>query len=565
MTRRYSLCCTRRVTLTIIVFSILALVTTPVTSWRSWRAGAGAAADSLAIGFPQFTLAKQSLDAGQILARRAQLGDGLGLSGRELKAQPEDLLGQLALPFVQFRRILIAQFLDSLGHQSAPARLTKRVRIGSLWAASSMASCAVARSTPAISNITRPGFTTATQRSGAPLPLPMRVSAGFLVNGLSGKMRIHSFPPRLMNRVMATREASICRSVIQAGSRAFRPYSPNERSLPRQAFPARRPRCCLRYFTFFGINIVFFPQTLWRIFRPRLYGHCLRFRLLDSALGNVFPLVNPALHANHAVGGVRLGRAVVNVGAQGLQRQPALQIPFLAGDFRAVQASGNADLDSLAAEAQRGIDGLAHGPAKGDALFELQRDRFGDERGIEFRPVHFLDVDMHFALGALLDFALELVDFRAFTSDDNAGARGEEANDQLVRGALDVDRADARRFQAVLQRFPQLHVFVQEVGVIAVGVPPRLPGLVVAESKSVWMCLLSQGVSPPLLLRRLSGRLFLSGEGLASFLDGSGHALLRFGFRRGRGDAVLRGDVMLGHSHDDVRRAALVAERAANR
>ena len=38
--------------------------------------------------------------------------------------------------------------------------------------------------TPASSNITRPGLTTATQPSGEPLPEPMRVSAGFFVNGL---------------------------------------------------------------------------------------------------------------------------------------------------------------------------------------------------------------------------------------------------------------------------------------------------------------------------------------------------------------------------------------------
>src|SRR3984957_5557817 len=244
-----------RVTFTIIVFSIFALVTMPVTSWRSWRAAPGAAGVSVAICFPQFTLAQKCFDAGQILARRAQLGDRFGLPGGELEAQPENLLGQLVLPLVQFGRILIAQFFDSLGHQSAPARLTKRVRIGSLCAASCMASCAVARSTPAISNITRPGFTTATHFSGAPLPLPMRVSAGFLVNGLSGKIRIHSLPPRFMNRVIATREASIWRSVIHAGSSAFSPYSPNDNSPPRQAFPRRRPRCCLRYFTFFGINI----------------------------------------------------------------------------------------------------------------------------------------------------------------------------------------------------------------------------------------------------------------------------------------------------------------------
>ena len=36
---------------------------------------------------------------------------------------------------------------------------------------------------------------------------------------------------------------------------------------------------------------------------------------------------------------------------------------------------------------------------------------------------------------------------------------------------------------------------------------------------------------PPLLLRRLSSRLFLSGQRLASLLDGPGNALLRFCFR----------------------------------
>ena len=55
----------------------------------------------------------------------------------------------------------------------------------------------------------RPGFTTATHFSGLPLPEPMRVSAGFAVMGLSGKMLIHTFPPRRMRRVMATRAASI--------------------------------------------------------------------------------------------------------------------------------------------------------------------------------------------------------------------------------------------------------------------------------------------------------------------------------------------------------------------
>ena len=49
------------------------------------------------------------------------------------------------------------------------------------------ASFATSSDTPAISNITRPGLTTATQYSRVPLPEPIRVSAGFAVTGLSGK------------------------------------------------------------------------------------------------------------------------------------------------------------------------------------------------------------------------------------------------------------------------------------------------------------------------------------------------------------------------------------------
>src|SRR5260370_19802014 len=121
---------------------------------------------------------------------------------------------------------------------------------------------AVARSTPSISKRIFPGRITATHSSGASLPLPIRVSAGFLVIGLSGNNRIHTLPPRLMERVMATRAASICRDVIHAHSMALSPNSQNEIDDPRQAFPAMRPRCCFLYLTFFGIIMAVCPQFL---------------------------------------------------------------------------------------------------------------------------------------------------------------------------------------------------------------------------------------------------------------------------------------------------------------
>src|SRR5215207_3854285 len=154
----------------------------------------------------------------------------------------------------------------------------------------------------------RPGLTTATHSSGLPLPLPIRVSAGFLVTGLSGKMRIHTLPPRLRLRVSATRAASIWRLVIHPGSSALRPNSPKARVEPRYALPRMLPRWALRYLTRLGISMAGF----------------LRLRRDDRA--QHFALEDPHLHADGAGRGVGRRHAEVDVGAQRVQRHPPVAI-----------------------------------------------------------------------------------------------------------------------------------------------------------------------------------------------------------------------------------------------
>src|SRR4051794_2179327 len=167
--------------------------------------------------------------------------------------------GRTALPFHAIDCVLRFRRDRELSEPSYPYSASSRpmnfVLIASLCAASRIAAPAVARSTPSISNRILPGRITATHCSGAPLPLPIRVSAGFFVIGLSGNSRIQTLPPRLIKRVIAIRAASIWRAVIQPQSIAFSPYSPNAIEEPRHALPVIRPRCTLRYLTFFGINI----------------------------------------------------------------------------------------------------------------------------------------------------------------------------------------------------------------------------------------------------------------------------------------------------------------------
>src|ERR1043166_4437010 len=63
---------------------------------------------------------------------------------------------------------------------------------------------------------------------------------------------------------MATRAASICFVSSQQRSIDCNPYSPNATLLPREARPARLPRCILRYFTLAGINgIKIFYKLKW--------------------------------------------------------------------------------------------------------------------------------------------------------------------------------------------------------------------------------------------------------------------------------------------------------------
>src|SRR5262249_44139073 len=94
------------------------------------------------------------------------------------------------------------------------------------------------------------------------------------------------------------------------------------------------------------------------------------------------------------------------------------------------------------------------------------------------------------------------------------------------------------------------------------GVPARLPGLVVAQAESVWMCFLSH--SNRLSLLALLCSLLFAGQSFANAPSGAANALVGFRFGYVSCVAFGRSNVVFCNLHPKVRGPLLVAKTAAH-
>src|SRR6266853_1201270 len=139
-----------------------------------------------------------------------------------------------------------------------------------------------------------------------------------------------------MLRAIATRAASICRVSSQQRSKDINPYSPNATVWPREARPARLPRCILRYFTLSGISGI---GTSWEKLNQWLggdwFGHWLGLDLRGFGLA----FANPAFDPQLAIHGIGFGKTVFNISPKGVQWHTAPVILFDTRQFSAAQAA----------------------------------------------------------------------------------------------------------------------------------------------------------------------------------------------------------------------------------
>ena len=190
--------------------------------------------------------------------------------------------------------------------------------------------------------------------------------------------------------------------------------------------------------------------------------------------------------------------AVIDVGAQRVQRHAAFAIPLHAGDFRAAEAAGAVDADAAGAQAHGRLHGALHGAAEGDAALELLGDVLGDQRGVDLGLADLDDVQGHFTLGHLGEVAAQLLDVGALLADHHARTGGVDRDAGALGRTLDDDLGDAGLGQALVQHLADLDVLMEHRRVFgAFGVPARVPGPVDAEPQADRIDLLTHVTFPP--------------------------------------------------------------------
>src|SRR6202163_609472 len=289
---------------------------------------------------------------------------------------------------------------------------------------------------------------------------------------------------------------------MRSGAIAFRPNCPNDNVAPEVATPWIRPLCAFRNFVFFGCIMAYaLKPSLLRsssvATRPRIvaFGHLLvlghRVVLKD------FALEDPDLDAAGAERGERGGNPVIDIGAQRVQRHAAFAIPFHARDFGAAETARAVDTNALGAETHRRLHRARHRAAERDAALKLLRDRFGDQRGVEFGLADFDDVDDDVGCGDIGNALAQLVDVGALLANHDAGTRRVDCHAALLVRTLDHNPGHRRLLQFLVQDLADLDILVQQLAVLVLaGEPTGIPRPVDAETQSDWIDLLTHRSLP---------------------------------------------------------------------
>ncbi len=217
--------------------------------------------------------------------------------------------------------------------------------------------------------------------------------------------------------------------------------------------------------------------------------------------------------------------AVVDVGAQRVQRHSPIGIALGAGHLSAAEATRYLDLDALGARAHGAGERALHGAPEGDAVLELLGDRLRHQARIELGTLDLQDVDLDLLAGDAMQVAAQLIDLGTRLADHDARPRRVDVDLHLGGVLADRDVRQARVREPPDDVLADQGVLVQEVREVLLVEPVGLPVVDVAHadrfgvnflthvsiSVSVWIhpC---EALSSPLASARSSDGWFACGS-----------------------------------------------------
>ena len=164
-----------------------------------------------------------------------------------------------------------------------------------------------------------------------------------------------------------------------------------------------------------------------------------------------------------------LGETIVDISAQGLQRNGTLMILFYSCDLSAAYTAGELNLDTSCAQTHGTADSLLHGTAEGSTVLELSSDALCYQLGILVGLLNLNNIYQYSQLfsSVLIDhlFALEtqLFDLGAALTDYDTGTGAVQMDSYLGGVALDLDLGDAGVIQLLLQDLAEVVVLYEGI------------------------------------------------------------------------------------------------------
>jgi hypothetical protein len=207
--------------------------------------------------------------------------------------------------------------------------------------------------------------------------------------------------------------------------------------------------------------------------------------------------INPDLDPNHPKGGMRFGIIKINIGAQRLKRNLALNLFLGARNLGATKPPTNHNFNAFGARAHGFLDCLLHGPTEGDTLLQLFGNAASHQIGISFWLPNLNNIQADLFLGLALQHLPQVFHLLAAFANDNPWLGSMNRDGDLLTGrAFNLHMRNARRCQFFAHHFAQAQVFGQQISVgCLLSKPTRLPALNHAKSETNWVNFMPQELS----------------------------------------------------------------------